>query len=73
MTALELRLICSAGGNIVIDATQFSFLDIRMLASAANTGSGHVIIKNAQKLSAMDCRLIATNGGKRTVTFDFTE
>lgn len=58
---------------MIVNATQFSLLDLRGIASAAKGHGGKLLIKQATRLSVMSCRSIALAGGDGTVTFDFTE
>ena len=48
-------------------------MDIKSMAFSAKTHGVHLFIKDATKLSVLDCQSIAFTGGKGTVIFDFTE
>ncbi len=72
MTASGLRDIASAGGNVIVDACQYSASDLRYIAEAGKKKEAKLSIKNAKKLSTSDCRYIALeNPGN--VEFDFSE
>lgn len=72
MTASDLRYIASAGGNVIVDARQYSASDLRYIAKAGKNKEAKLSIKNAKKLSTSDCRYIALeNPGN--VEFNFSE
>lgn len=73
MTTLDIKGICISGGNVVVNANNFSPLDLKGIALTAKTHGVKVTIKNANKLTSLTCKGIALAGGKETVTFDFTE
>lgn len=69
-TSLDLRSIASSGGNLVVDAEGYSMLDLKTVAAAGKETGANLIIYNADKLSGLDCRIIASaNPGH--VTFNF--
>lgn len=72
MTAYDLRNIASAGGNIVVNAEDFSAYDLKNIAENGVATKAKLTIKNAGGLSGYDCKNIASaNPGN--VTFDFSE
>jgi hypothetical protein len=72
MKSLDLRNIAEAGGNIIISASEFTKLDLSNIASSGAHKKSKLTIKNAEKLSVLDCRNIASaNPGN--VTFDFSD
>ena len=73
MTTLEIKGICSSGGNVIVNAQDFSPLNLKGIALIAKTHGVHLTIKGASTLSPLTCKGIALSGGKGTVTFDFTE
>ena len=68
--SLDLKMIAQAGGNIVVSATPYSALDLKMVAAALISGAT-LTIKNADKFSALDCKMIAAAAPKHVV-FDFS-
>lgn len=73
MTALEIRTILSSGGNVVVDATKFTALELRTMASTAQSNGTKITIRNANTKTALECRGIASAGGTGTVFFDFSK
>lgn len=69
-TSLELRSLLISGGNLVVDATLYSPLELRALAIAAKANGSRISIRNASSLSTLECRNIAIAGGKGTITFE---
>ena len=69
-TLLDLKLIALAGGNLVVDAAAFSALDLKIAALALIKGAT-LTIKNADKFTSLDCKLIAS-AAPGQVTFDFS-
>lgn len=70
---IELRSLLISGGNLIVDASSLSSIELRSLAIAAKANGSHIIIRNASQLNALDCRSIAIAGGKGTITFDMTD
>ncbi len=69
LTLLNLCSLAQTSGDIIVNATNMSTMDLRTLASSMK--SGKLIIKNAEVLDPLDANSIAlANPGK--VTFDFT-
>lgn len=73
MTTLDIKGICMSGGNIIVNASNISPLDLKNIALTAKSYGVKVLIKGASKLSPLTCKGIALSGGIGTVTFDFTE
>lgn len=71
MSALEMRSIIVAGGDLIVDAKSMSALELRSLAMIAKTKGSRITIRNASSLSSLESRSIALIGGKGTITFDF--
>ena len=69
-SSLDLKMIAQAGGNIIVAATPYSALDLKMVATALTPGAT-LTVKNADKFSALDCKLIASAAPGRVV-FDFS-
>lgn len=69
-TALDLKSIAQAGGNLVVDAISYTALDLKGVASALNKGTT-LTIKNADKFTALDCKGIAA-AAQGQVIFDFS-
>ncbi|ATR92334.1 hypothetical protein [Porphyromonas gingivalis] len=72
MTALDLQGIASAGGNLIVNGSKYSASHLKSIAAAGLKTKSTLVIKNASKLSGLDCKSIASaNPG--CVTFDFSE
>ncbi len=71
-SSLEQQTIIKAGGNVIVDANDYSALELQNMAAKAMAGESCVTIKNADKLSAFECQDIAKKAPK-LVTFDFTK
>lgn len=70
MSSLDLQLIAKAGGNIVVDAKEFTSLDLQLVAKAGKQSDSTLTILGAGKFSSLECQLIAkANPGR--VTFNF--
>ena len=72
MTVFELKMIASAGGNLIINQVSYSSFDLRSVAAASREGKGTLMIKRVRNLSASDCKSIASENPGH-VTFDFSE
>ena len=72
-TALEIKGICIAGANVIINATDYSVLELKSIVIAAKIAGTRLCIKHSSKLTTLDCKGIANVGEKGTVTFDFVE
>lgn len=70
---LELRSIVVAGGSVIVDASNYSTLELRSLAVASKYNGGKVVIQKAYLLNSIDCRSIAVAGDPGNVIFNFTE
>ena len=77
VTLLMLPIILSViilfiGSNIIISANDYTVMNLKDFAFIAKQKGGNVIIRNAKRLTALECKSIAfINPGK--ITFDFTE
>lgn len=69
---LEIKGICMAGGNVVVNATDYSIIDLKGIAITASHYGVNLCIKKADSIPAISCKGIAMAGGKGTVTFDFS-
>ena len=72
MTVFDLKIIASAGGNLIINQVSYSSFDLRSVAAASREGKGTLMIKRVRNLSASDCKSIASENPGH-VTFDFSE
>ena len=72
MTVFDLKMIASAGGNLIINGVSFSKFDLRAVAATSREGKGTLMIKRVRSLSADDCKSIAAENPGH-VTFDFSE
>ena len=71
MSILQLKEIAFMGGNLVISADDYSVLQIKELVFAGKQKGITVTIRNACRLTRIQCKEIAfINPAK--VTFDFT-
>lgn len=69
-TLLDLKMIAAAGGSIIVDATPYTSLDLKMVASELKDNAT-LLIKKADKFSSLDCKAIVS-GASGKVTFDFS-
>ena len=69
-TSLDLKGIAKAGGNLVVDANNYTALDMKGVASVLDKGAT-LTIKNADKFTALDCKGIAA-AAPGQVIFDFS-
>lgn len=69
-SALELRGIAQAGGHLIVDANNYSALEMKGIASNLSNGAT-LTIKNADKYSALECKGIASAAPGR-VSLDFS-
>ena len=67
-TSIELRSLLISGGNLIIDASSLSPLELRSLAIVAKANGSHITIRNASQYTTLECRSIAIAGGKGTIT-----
>ena len=68
-SALEIKKIVSVGGGVIVDASQYSTVDLKSIAANAKA---NVVLKNTDEMSTMDLRSIAS-AGKGHVIIDLTE
>lgn len=73
MTALEIKTLISSGGNVIVDATKFTTLELRTMASDAYSNGVKITIRQAYSKTSLECRDIAFAGGVGTVSFDFSK
>lgn len=72
-SATEIQAILFSGGSVIVDATDYPALSLRGLAVVAKSHGANITIRNAQKLSTLECKNIAlASGGQGIITFDFT-
>ena len=69
-SSLDLKMIAQAGGNLIVVADGYSALELKMVAAALLPGAT-LTVKNANKFSALDCKMIASAAPARVV-FDFS-
>lgn len=63
-------MIARAGGNLMIEASSYTALDLQMVAAAGKQKGATLTIIGAGKFSSLDCQMIAqANPGH--VTFNF--
>lgn len=67
----ELRSIVAMGGSIIVNAGDYSVLELRSIASSTTADGGEMFIMDAVKLSYMECRAIVSAGIKGCVILDF--
>ncbi len=68
-SALEIKKIVSVGGGVIVDASQYSTVDLKAIAANAKA---NIVLKNTDEMSTMDLRSIAS-AGKGHVIIDLTE
>lgn len=67
-STIDLKRIAAAGGGLVLDASKFSTLDLKALASASKST---ITLKNVSEMSTMDMKSIASAGNGHVI-FDLT-
>jgi len=67
---MDYKSIASSGGGFILDASRFTVMDLKSIASSAS-GKGYVTIKNLAHFTVMDLKSIASSGGGHVI-FDFT-
>lgn len=72
-STLELRSIVSTGGCVVINANNYSTLELKTIAACTNNNGGQLVIQHAIRLSSLECRSIASAGRSGGVVFVFTD
>lgn len=68
-SALEIKKIVSVGGGVIVDASQYSTVDMKAIAANAKAD---IVLKNTDDMSTLDLRSIAS-AGKGHVIIDLTE
>lgn len=71
LTAMQLKEIAFIGGNVVINADDYTVLQIKEIIFAGKTKGSSIVIKKASVLTAMQCKELAFVNPNH-VTFDFT-
>jgi hypothetical protein len=71
-TREQLKQLIAAGGGVIIDASLFTFVQLRELALAAAGGSGSLSIRNCSGLAAGQLAELAALAPGR-ITFDLTD
>ena len=70
MTSLDLQMIAKTGGNLIIDASPYSAIDLQLVAKAGKDTGETLTIMGAKKFSSLECQMISkSNPGH--VTFNF--
>lgn len=69
----DINAIISAGANVIVNAGDFTTIDLRSMAVSAKSAGVKLTVKGASNLTTIDCRNIANAGNHGTVTFDFSE
>ncbi|STQ89317.1 hypothetical protein [Iodobacter fluviatilis] len=72
LSVLDLKGIAVSGGGMILDARQFTALDLNSIAASASGKKAQIVLKNLQGKSALDLKGIAASGNG-CVVFDFTE
>lgn len=63
----------AAGGSVVVNAEEYTALELCSIAAAAQNGGGNLIIRHASRFSSMESRGIAASGKNGCVVFNFTD
>jgi hypothetical protein len=71
LSIADLHIIASRGGGMIIDAGSYSAEDLMILASRAAGGGGLVILRNANRISADNAKIISSRS-KGKVILDYT-
>lgn len=61
MNVLNLQSIASAGGSVIVDASNFNVLNLQSIATAGKAKGATLIINNANVLTALNCQAIASS------------
>ena len=59
ITTEQLKRIAAAGGGLVIDASTFTFHQIKELATAANSGNAKIQVNRPSELTAVQLHKLA--------------
>ena len=70
-SAMQLKEIAFMGGNVVINADDYTVLQIKEIIFVGKTKGSSVVIKKASVLTALQCKELAFVNPNH-VTFDFT-
>lgn len=70
-SAMQLKEIAFMGGNVVINADDYTVLQIKEIIFAGKTKGSSVVIKKARALTVLQCKELAFVNPNH-VTFDFT-
>lgn len=71
-TIINLKEIAFMGGNVIINARDYSVLQMKEIIFAGKTRGSSVTIRNADRLSTIQCKELAFINPNH-VTFDFSE
>lgn len=71
LSALELSMVLRSGANVVVDASRYTALELSMLARAAASGGGQLVLNNTGRLTALELSMIGRAGG-RAVTMQLS-
>lgn len=72
MRMSDKKMITFAGGNLIVDGSKYTILDLKNVVAAGVATKSRLVIKNANKFSSLDCKIIAA-ANPSYVTFDFSE
>lgn len=70
-SAMQLKEIAFMGGNVVINADDYTTQQIKEIIFAGKTKGSSVVIKKASELTVLQCKELAFVNPNH-VTFDFT-
>ncbi len=70
-SVLDIKSIITSGGGMILDAKQFSVIDLKSIANLAAGKQIQIVLKNLQGKSTIDLKSIAFSGNGYVV-FDFT-
>lgn len=71
-TALQLKEIAFVGGNVIINAEDYTIQQIKEIIFVGKNKGSSVIIRHADKLTSIQCKTLAFINPAH-VTFDFSE
>ena len=66
----NLQTIAAAGGSAIVDAKDYTSLNLQTIASAGKAKGSNLIINNADSLTVLNCQAIA-NANPGHVFFNF--
>ena len=70
-TTMDIISLAHTGVDLVVDASAKTTMDLRQIINAVVNSGGHITLKNCDKKTTMDLRLLCVNSPKN-ITLDLT-